>query len=131
MAPRSKKEDTGSGELMVSIEQYTRTRDTVCFLLAILSFACIDALASCCRDTRARTRVRVARHAIQFYQLHMCITVVALTTRSRSAAFPEQPVCVGFGCENGCDWSRTHNGTRIRCHACQHTTQARHFPHSS
>jgi hypothetical protein len=59
MAPRQKKEDTG--ELMVSIEQYTRTRDSVCILLSLLLVHCGDAPASCCRASRRQRPPKTRR----------------------------------------------------------------------
>jgi hypothetical protein len=94
MAPRQKKEDTG--ELMVSIEQYTRTRDSVCvFLLFLLVLPFCDAPA----HVVVSARHQGAHHAppspsaITISPFCRHVSVVASATRLQHRAVQDPAAC--------------------------------------
>lgn len=118
MAPRTKKEDTG--ELQVSIEQYTRTRDQVRTLHLPRLLRCLDATASCCRAARACTRQRVTldhdhvgcRHAYCLDRLHYATQILRLRSAFHSSC---------FAARNQIHWLRSHHSVyHMLCASTQH-----------
>jgi hypothetical protein len=97
MAPRQKKEDTG--ELMVSIEQYTRTRDSVCILLLLLLVRYCDAPASCYRAIATPALAHDQAHSlprIMVSSLCTHLVSVAWITRLGCGASEDTAACAIF-----------------------------------
>lgn len=119
MAPRTKKEDTG--ELMVSIAQFTHTRDQV------RTHRLLHLLHSSTRPFHVVATQELAQGSASSTTTNMSpidtrIVLVAFATRLRSRNCARQSFCAVPCCARGCDCLGPHTTTCITCDARQHTT---------
>ena len=102
MAPRTKKEDTG--ELMVSIEQYTRTRDSVCIFISYFFCRAATRMLHVIVPSRHQSSHKPARiTCIIMRPLDTRMILIASITRPRHGVLKENVACVASQTERKSD----------------------------